>query len=100
MTQIIGCCGKCGGYIYDNNTTECSCEKSATNGGNRQVDAVVKPTLAEYEKRIKYLEDELFKLGAMNKLPCFCCGYNGEGYYQPDKHPCVRRHDKLSKCSL
>lgn len=43
----------------------------------------------------KLLEDRLFTLGEMNKPPCFCCGYNGEGYYQPEKHPCAERHHKL-----
>jgi len=37
-------------------------------------------------------ENLLFTLGAMNNPPCFCCGYNGEGYYKPDKHPCAAKH--------
>ena len=41
------------------------------------------------------LEDKLFRLGAMNEPPCFICGYNGQGYYQPDQHPCAERHHKL-----
>ena len=28
----------------------------------------------------------------MDNAPCFLCGYNGEGYYQPDKHPCIERY--------
>jgi hypothetical protein len=46
-------------------------------------------------KRIRELEDMLFTLGAMNKPPCFLCGYNGPGYYQPEHHPCADRHHKL-----
>lgn len=49
----------------------------------------------EYMKqqtRITELEDLLFFFGAMNFPPCFCCGYNGPGYYQPEKHKCVHRH--------
>ena len=49
---------------------------------------------AEREKVAK-LEMLLFKLGAMRNAPCFKCGYNGEGYYQADKHPCAHQHHKL-----
>jgi hypothetical protein len=24
--------------------------------------------------------------------PCYLCGYNGAGYYQPDQHPCATRY--------
>lgn len=48
-------------------------------------------------KRIKELEDMLFARGAMEEAPCFCCGYNGPGYYQPGTHPCAKRHHKLTK---
>lgn len=23
------------------------------------------------------------------EAPCFLCGYNGPGYYQPEQHPCA-----------
>jgi len=42
----------------------------------------------------------LFKLGAMRNAPCFKCGYNGEGYYQADKHPCAEQHHKLCENDL
>lgn len=42
--------------------------------------------------RVAELEDRLFAYGAMDDPPCFCCGYNGPGYFQPDKHPCAKRH--------
>ena len=48
------------------------------------------------EERAKELEDQLFTLGAMKNAPCFCCGYNGPGYFQPDQHPCAKRHHALS----
>ena len=48
-------------------------------------------------KRIKELEDRLFVFGAMDKPPCFVCGYNGANYYQPDQHPCAERHHRLCK---
>lgn len=34
----------------------------------------------------------LFERGAMETAPCFCCGYNGPGYFQPDTHPCAVEH--------
>jgi hypothetical protein len=46
---------------------------------------------------IEKLENRLFALGEMEYAPCFVCGYNGEGYFQPEKHPCAERHHKLFK---
>lgn len=51
----------------------------------------------ENRRRVSRLEDMLFKRGAMNEAPCFCCGYNGPGYYQPEIHPCAKRHHELCK---
>jgi len=52
-------------------------------------------TLSNAMEYIEQLEDRLFASGAMEQAPCFCCGYNGPGYYQPDKHPCAKRHHEL-----
>jgi hypothetical protein len=52
-------------------------------------------TLAEAAEYIEQLEDRLFAAGAMQQAPCFCCGYNGAGYYQPSTHPCAKRHYEL-----
>ena len=38
------------------------------------------------------LENLLFKCGAMKDPPCFICGYNGPGYFNPDVHKCAIRH--------
>ena len=51
--------------------------------------------LAELEGENKKYETILFKLGAMEKAPCFKCGYNGRGYFQPSTHPCAEQHHKL-----
>jgi hypothetical protein len=51
---------------------------------------------AALSKRVEELEDRLFTLGEMNHAPCFACGYNGEGYYQPDTHPCAEKHHRLA----
>jgi hypothetical protein len=55
-------------------------------------DILLEPVL---KKRITMLEDELFRRGAMEDPPCFCCGYNGPGYYQPATHECAKRHHGL-----
>lgn len=50
----------------------------------------------EADAEIRRLQDLLFERGEMaESLPCFCCGYNGPGYYQPDTHPCAARHHAL-----
>jgi hypothetical protein len=51
--------------------------------------------LAIRDQRIRALEDMLFRAGAMTVAPCFCCGYDGPGYYDPAKHPCAERHHFL-----
>ena len=45
--------------------------------------------------RVRVLEDRLFALGEMENSPCFCCGYNGAGYFNPEQHPCAKRYHKL-----
>jgi hypothetical protein len=51
----------------------------------------------ELQETILRLHDRLFRLGAMHDSPCFACGYNGAGYYQPDTHPCATLHHKLAQ---
>lgn len=46
---------------------------------------------------IEKLENRLFELGEMQNAPCFVCGYNGPGYFQPGEHPCAKRHHQLCK---
>jgi hypothetical protein len=41
---------------------------------------------------VQRLRELLFERGAMEDAPCFCCGYNGPGYFQPDQHPCAAKH--------
>lgn len=41
------------------------------------------------------LVERLFQLGEMNNPPCFNCGYNGEGYFNPKHHLCAEQHHKL-----
>jgi hypothetical protein len=50
--------------------------------------------LAAARVEVERLAGVAFKAGVMDHAPCFYCGYNGEGYYQPDKHPCAARHHK------
>jgi hypothetical protein len=54
----------------------------------------------EYKDISKYvgkLESLLFELGAMNNSPCFKCGYNGSGYFNPTIHACATKHHELYK---
>lgn len=44
---------------------------------------------------IERLRDLLFARGAMRTAPCFACGYNGPGYFQPSTHACATRHHAL-----
>ena len=53
----------------------------------------------EAADRITELEDMLFELGAMEEAPCFCCGYNGPGYFQPGTQKCAERHHMPKKDS-
>jgi len=46
------------------------------------------------EERLARYEKLLFEMGAMNKAPCFKCGYNGSGYFQPKIHKCAEQHHK------
>ena len=55
----------------------------------------VKAERDKLKAKVGILEDRLFALGEMENSPCFCCGYNGPGYFQPDQHPCAERHHKL-----
>lgn len=49
-------------------------------------------TLGALDHERNRLKNMLFKLGAMDQPPCFCCGYNGPGYYQPSQHKCAEQH--------
>lgn len=40
---------------------------------------------------------KLFELGVMEDAPCFFCGYNGPGYFQPTTHPCAAEHHAAMK---
>jgi hypothetical protein len=56
-----------------------------------------KEKVSALKKRIAKLEDLLFEKGAMEDAPCFCCGYNGQGYFDPKIHKCAERHHRLLK---
>lgn len=48
-------------------------------------------------EQIQYYQDLCFAAGLMRKSPCFACGYNGPGYFQPDQHSCATKHHTLFK---
>ena len=51
-------------------------------------------------ERCERLENLLFASGAMFEPPCFCCGYNGDGYFNSKFHICALRHHALAKQAL
>lgn len=65
-------------------------EAVATLASERKANSIL---TAEVER----LQNMLFAAGAMEEAPCFCCGYNGPGYFQPEKHSCASRHHTLSE---
>lgn len=46
----------------------------------------------ELRKKLDAHQNWMLAHGAMLDPPCYICGYNGEGYFNPDKHPCAARH--------
>lgn len=64
----------------------------------KRMEAASKPLrreIKQLEGQKRRLEDMLFVAGRMEQAPCFVCGYNGPGYYQPGQHRCAARHHKL-----
>jgi hypothetical protein len=53
------------------------------------------PIISPDARRIRELEDRLFAHGEMLNAPCFVCGYNNTGYFNPALHPCAARHHAL-----
>jgi len=49
------------------------------------------------EDEIERLRRLLFERGAMADPPCFNCGYNVAGYFQPLMHSCALRHNMPSE---
>lgn len=49
-------------------------------------------TLREQAMQLQRLQNRLFAVGAMRNAPCFCCGYNGPGYYDSKVHACAKKH--------
>ncbi len=45
-----------------------------------------------------YVEEALCKW--FSEAPCFLCGYNGEGYYQPNAHSCAKHYHSMTLSKL
>lgn len=43
----------------------------------------------EQAAEIKRLRKLAMSTHLFEEAPCFICGYNGPGYYQPEQHPCA-----------
>lgn len=46
------------------------------------------------------LAEEKWKHEDFEIAPCFICGYNGQGYYQPDTHPCASEYHRRREAKL
>ena len=73
-----------------------SCRQANASGDASDLQCRCIDAAAEIE-RLRVL---LFKPWAMTEAPCFCCGYNGQSYYQPGTHPCAALHHALQQHSL
>ena len=71
--------------------------KGLVNAENGDQYCAMERKVQRLEAMVRFLEDLLIERGAMEDAPCFICGYDGPGYYQPDKHRCAARHHKLWK---
>ena len=49
------------------------------------------------ETRVKELERLIFDAGLWRTAPCCLCGYNGQGYFQPETHACAAMAGKEEK---
>ena len=65
------------------------------NRGHRDARHAAAEIAVEAENQIDQFKNAAFRAGAMMTPPCFVCGYNGRGYFQPDTHPCAKKHHKL-----
>lgn len=46
---------------------------------------------------IKRLRKLAMTTHLFEEAPCFLCGYNGPGYYQPEQHPCAALYHEAMK---
>lgn len=78
--------------------TEALCLEYSPAAVRKRMEAASKPLrreIKQLEGQKRRLENMLFAAGRMEQAPCFVCGYNGPGYYQPGQHRCAARHHKL-----
>ncbi|MCA3182399.1 MAG: hypothetical protein INH13_02040, partial [Cupriavidus sp.] len=45
-----------------------------------------------YECAVGQIERLQIDKAKFERAPCYLCGYNGRGYYQPDTHPCAAKY--------
>lgn len=51
--------------------------------------AVILAHVEAQKAEIKRLRKLAMTTHLFEEAPCFLCGYNGPGYYQPEQHPCA-----------
>lgn len=50
---------------------------------------------AAHEKAVQEALLDVMTVELFEKAPCYVCGYNSEGYYQPDIHPCAKKYHAI-----
>lgn len=58
---------------------------------------VLEADIARLFATVRRLRELGFASGLMSSSPCFVCGYDGEGYFDPNAHPCATSHRALCK---
>ena len=78
--------------LFDEGASVDDIFRAADNFGAACSPANIAAILAHVEAQaaeIKRLRKLAMSTHLFEEAPCFLCGYNGPGYYQPEQHPCA-----------
>lgn len=76
---------------------EMGCFAGATPHGLAKELHEARAAIRERDERIAELSVRLAAGHDFGTPPCPICDYNGEGYFQPDKHPCATMYHAARK---
>lgn len=76
--------------IRDNSLREELCREMAGSPPKVDLETAINTEIVNLRNEVARLTTALLRRG-VSYAPCDVCGYNGAGYWQPDKHRCV--HD-------
>ena len=71
-------------HIYEHGT--------AAEGVIEKANAFARAVIARYAPQQPAAVDGAIDKARFERAPCYLCGYNGPGYYQPDTHPCAAKY--------